>query len=96
MARGLEIEWAEYGNLSEPGSSLPGEDIHFRDVKVSWGTAAPILSELNFTVKSGELIAVIGRVGCGKSSLLSAILGEMRKLDGTIDVRKVSDVIVTR
>ena len=31
-------------------------------------------------VKKGELIAVVGKIGSGKSSLLSAILGEMQKV----------------
>jgi ABC-type transport system involved in cytochrome bd biosynthesis fused ATPase/permease subunit len=41
---------------------------------------------LNFEIKKGELIAVIGTVGSGKSSLLSALLGEMYKFNGTINV----------
>ena len=32
-------------------------------------------------------MAVVGPVGCGKSSLLSALLGEMEKLDGNVNVR---------
>lgn len=35
----------------------------------------------------GELLAVVGRVGSGKSSLLSAILGEMTKIEGSVTVR---------
>lgn len=32
-------------------------------------------------------MAVVGRVGSGKTSLLSAVLGEMTKLDGSVTVR---------
>lgn len=42
--------------------------------------------ELNipeFSVKPGELVAVVGRVGAGKSSLLQAILGNMETVSGT-------------
>ena len=35
----------------------------------------------------GSLLAVVGQVGCGKSSLVSALLGEMEKLEGQISVK---------
>merc|ERR1719232_1502735 len=37
---------------------------------------------MNIDMKKGELIAVVGKIGSGKSSLLSAILGEMQKIRG--------------
>lgn len=33
------------------------------------------LSRVSITVKPGELIALVGQVGCGKSSILRALLG---------------------
>jgi ABC-type multidrug transport system fused ATPase/permease subunit len=36
-----------------------------------------------FTVNPGELVAVVGRVGAGKSSLLQALLGNMKTVEGT-------------
>jgi len=39
------------------------------------------LRNLNITIESGELIAIVGTVGSGKSSFLSAILGEMEPLN---------------
>lgn len=45
------------------------------------------LVDINLSVKKGELLAVVGRVGAGKSSLLSAVLGEMTKMDGRVTVR---------
>ncbi|XP_073148828.1 ABC transporter C family member 4 [Henckelia pumila] len=41
-----------------------------------------VVKNLNFVIKKGELVAVVGTVGSGKSSLLAAILGEMNKLSG--------------
>lgn len=35
------------------------------------------LKKLNITVKKGEFVCVIGDVGSGKSSFLSAIIGDM-------------------
>jgi len=45
------------------------------------------LKRINFECKEGELIAVIGGVGCGKSSFLNAVLGEVRKLCGSSSVK---------
>lgn len=37
-------------------------------------------------VGAGELVAVVGKVGGGKSSLLNALLGEMRFRGGSINL----------
>ncbi|NXN93457.1 MRP1 protein, partial [Rhinopomastus cyanomelas] len=47
----------------------------------------PSLKSINFTVPEGSLVAVVGQVGCGKSSLLSALLGEMEKKEGCVVVK---------
>ncbi|VDP13339.1 unnamed protein product, partial [Onchocerca flexuosa] len=52
----------------------------------SWNNNKITLANINLTVKKGELVAIVGKVGSGKSSLLSAILGEMDKLGGSVDV----------
>ncbi|CAN8003757.1 unnamed protein product, partial [Ixodes hexagonus] len=44
-----------------------------------------VLKDLNLHVPQGKLVAVVGPVGAGKTSLLSAILGEMRCVQGSID-----------
>uniref|UniRef100_A0A7E4UZL6 ABC transporter domain-containing protein n=1 Tax=Panagrellus redivivus TaxID=6233 RepID=A0A7E4UZL6_PANRE len=56
-----------------------------KDATYAWSTdsdACVPLKELNFTLKRGELIGVIGRVGAGKSSFLSAICGELYRTGG--------------
>uniref|UniRef100_A0A3Q3DWN2 Multidrug resistance-associated protein 1 n=1 Tax=Hippocampus comes TaxID=109280 RepID=A0A3Q3DWN2_HIPCM len=42
---------------------------------------------LNVCIPDGALVAVVGLVGSGKSSLLSALLGEMDKLEGSVAVK---------
>ena len=51
----------------------------------------PILHNVNVNVKAGALVAVVGSVGSGKSSLLSAILGEMYLQAGHVNTT-VSDI----
>ncbi|XP_061642245.1 ATP-binding cassette sub-family C member 4-like isoform X2 [Phyllopteryx taeniolatus] len=48
---------------------------------------SPSLQNISLTVKSHQLLAIIGPVGAGKSSLLSAILGELSHDTGTMTVR---------
>eukprot|EP00731_Ephydatia_muelleri_P028696 Em0020g340a len=47
----------------------------------------PVLSDLNLHIKPGQLVAVVGQVGAGKSSLISALLGEVEKVEGTVNLR---------
>ena len=48
---------------------------------------APTLTNINFRLRAGSLTAVVGRIGSGKSSLLSALIGDMYKYQGSIQVR---------
>ncbi|KAJ2646880.1 ABC transporter C member 13 [Coemansia sp. RSA 1250] len=50
--------------------------------KFSWGNGKFELKPPNLTIKSGEFVVVVGPVGQGKSSLLSAICGEMPIVNG--------------
>jgi ABC-type transport system involved in cytochrome bd biosynthesis fused ATPase/permease subunit len=43
-------------------------------------------SQLDFSVRAGELLAIVGSVGSGKSSVIAAMLGEMTRVQGTITV----------
>ncbi|XP_055006085.1 ATP-binding cassette sub-family C member 3 isoform X4 [Boleophthalmus pectinirostris] len=56
--------------------------------KFTWDKQdTPVLHNINMMVPQGSLLAVVGHVGCGKSSLISALLGEMEKLEGEVSVR---------
>ncbi|XP_035695059.1 multidrug resistance-associated protein 1-like [Branchiostoma floridae] len=67
---------------------LTGPPITINDGTFSWGKAeGPILKDISFAVPDGSLVAVVGQVGAGKSSLLSALLGEMEKQHGYVAVR---------
>lgn len=50
-------------------------------------SSEPTLQNIDLSVKKGELLAVIGRVGDGKSSLLGAMLGEMTRSEGSVSLR---------
>ncbi|RDD40705.1 Multidrug resistance-associated protein 5 [Trichoplax sp. H2] len=44
------------------------------------------LKDIKFQLKKGEISGICGRIGSGKSSLISAILGEMNTVSGSIAV----------
>ncbi|KAG0301096.1 hypothetical protein BGZ98_008618 [Dissophora globulifera] len=46
----------------------------------------PALSNITLRIPDGSLTAIVGRIGQGKSSLLSAIIGEMYKRNGSVTV----------
>ncbi|XP_055346997.1 multidrug resistance-associated protein 1-like [Paramacrobiotus metropolitanus] len=54
----------------------------------SWGKDDPIvLRDINLDVKQGKLIAVVGQVGSGKSSLIAAMLGLMERRSGNVTLK---------
>ncbi|VTJ83521.1 Hypothetical predicted protein [Marmota monax] len=70
--------------------------IGFTNASFSWDkTGIPVLKDLNMKIPEGALVAIVGHVGSGKSSVLSAILGEMQKLTGVVQ-RKGSVAYVSQ
>ncbi|XP_054885537.1 canalicular multispecific organic anion transporter 1 [Poeciliopsis prolifica] len=47
----------------------------------------PLLKNVSLDIKPGRLVAVVGAVGSGKSSLMSALLGEMHSTKGFINIQ---------
>nr|XP_043609017.1 ABC transporter C family member 4-like [Erigeron canadensis] len=63
--------------------------VEVRDGSFSWDdevAEGAAVKNLNFEIKKGELAAIVGTVGSGKSSLLSSIIGEMHKISGKVTV----------
>ncbi|ORY46466.1 hypothetical protein BCR33DRAFT_753523 [Rhizoclosmatium globosum] len=50
------------------------------------GPKESLLKNINLTIPKGSLTAIVGSVGSGKSSLLNAIIGEMRKVSGSVAI----------
>ncbi|XP_072636145.1 ATP-binding cassette sub-family C member 3 isoform X1 [Canis lupus baileyi] len=66
----------------------PGYAVTIDNGTFTWAPdLPPTLHSLDIQVPKGALVAVVGPVGCGKSSLVSALLGEMEKLEGTVCVK---------
>ncbi|KAJ7305801.1 hypothetical protein JRQ81_010167 [Phrynocephalus forsythii] len=64
---------------------LAQDSIRIRNGTFSWcRESPPCLKRINLAITRGSLCAIVGHVGAGKSSLLSAILGELHRLEGSV------------
>ena len=61
--------------------------VQVRNATFGWEEGGSTLKNVSLDVEEGSLVAVVGVVGTGKSSLLAAILGEMDKTSGSVSVR---------
>uniref|UniRef100_A0A8C7VU89 ABC-type glutathione-S-conjugate transporter n=1 Tax=Oncorhynchus mykiss TaxID=8022 RepID=A0A8C7VU89_ONCMY len=65
-----------------------GEGVLIDNGTFSWTKEGPpCLKRINVGVPQGSLVAVVGHVGSGKSSLLSAMLGETEKRSGSVSIK---------
>ncbi|XP_053413294.1 ATP-binding cassette sub-family C member 6 isoform X2 [Nycticebus coucang] len=74
---------------SSPSECSAGKDcITVQDGTFTWSQESPpCLHRINLSVPQGCLLAVVGPVGAGKSSLLSALLGELSKVEGSVSIK---------
>ncbi|KAJ4896549.1 ABC transporter C family member 4 [Raphanus sativus] len=84
MSRELSSEAVERSVGCDGGSIA----VEVRDGSFSWDDEdnVPALRDINFKVNKGELTAIVGTVGSGKSSLLASVLGEMHRITGQVSV----------
>ncbi|OON85896.1 ABC transporter ATP-binding protein [Oribacterium sp. C9] len=91
--------------LSQPAvSGMPeGNDVEFRNVSFTYeGSEVPALSDLSFTIRSGETVALVGPSGGGKTTAASLIprfwdVTEGEVLIGGVNVKNISpDVLMDR
>ncbi|MBN1284202.1 MAG: ABC-F family ATP-binding cassette domain-containing protein [Anaerolineae bacterium] len=62
-----------------------GRDVlHLERLAVGYAPGAPLLGDINLTLRAGERIALLGPNGCGKSTLLRTIMGEIAPLAGRV------------
>uniref|UniRef100_A0A3P8USD2 ATP-binding cassette, sub-family C (CFTR/MRP), member 9 n=1 Tax=Cynoglossus semilaevis TaxID=244447 RepID=A0A3P8USD2_CYNSE len=82
--------WYQMDNYEQP-SRRPLRPSETEDVAVkvtngffTWGSNLSTLSDINTRIHTGQLTMIVGQVGCGKSSLLLAMLGEMQTNEGRV------------
>ncbi|KAF9931657.1 Multidrug resistance-associated protein 1 [Mortierella alpina] len=85
---GATFSWTGPTKVTEMQKNAPDERTALlsESENLSQESILPTLSSISLAVGRGSLTAVVGRVGQGKSSLLSAMIGDMYKLDGRIRI----------
>lgn len=74
-------------DLQNQITSEPSENaIQITDGSFSWIDDTLVLKNINLIVSRGASAAVVGPVGSGKSSLIGSILGETKRITGSLNI----------
>ncbi|XP_058859188.1 ATP-binding cassette sub-family C member 8-like isoform X2 [Acipenser ruthenus] len=81
-------DWSSYSSQRETEKETSVEEdvcIKITNGYFTWmPDGSPTLSNIDIRIPYGQLTMIVGQVGCGKSSLLLAALGEMQKISGSV------------
>lgn len=70
----------------------PKGDVTFEHVKFGYKEDKPLIKDLNINVKSGQMVAIVGKTGAGKTTLINLLMrfydiqGGSIKIDG-VDIK---------
>ncbi len=78
--------------ITTPGMKFPPAsrtgDIVFRTEELAKGYETPLFKDLTLTIERGERWAIIGPNGCGKTTFLKCLLGELHPDHGSVQIGK--------
>jgi len=80
---------------AQPAAALENiEEIRFENVSFGYNKGEKVLKDINFRIKAGETVAVVGRTGAGKTSLINLLPrfydpGSGRVLINNLDIRSL-------
>jgi ATP-binding cassette subfamily B protein len=89
--RVFEVLDLEPEKLPAPaGNARPGSGIRVSDLSYAYEERRPVLTGVSLAIDPGEQVAVVGRTGAGKSTLVSLVGGLYAPLNGAVLVSGVN------
>ena len=64
----------------------PQGNVSFKNVKFGYNNDKVLISNLNLEVKSGQMVAIVGPTGAGKTTLINLLMRFYDVLDGSISI----------
>lgn len=95
----------EKPSVAEPQQPVPlrsaSGHLELRDVTFAYGDNPPVLKRLDLVIPAGQVIALVGQTGAGKTTLAKLLARTMDPTSGTVsldgtDLRDVADVDLRR
>ena len=86
-----EPRYGSHGTVLAPHH----ESIEFRNVSFAYEPGHPVLRDVNLAIRHGEVFAIVGRTGCGKTTLASLVPRFFEPTEGAVlidstDTRQVT------
>ena len=76
-----------YESQPVPEKKVNGSEVlSIRDLSFAYEEGKNVLSDITFSVRQGEMMAIVGKNGAGKSTLSNLICGFITPLKGSIDL----------
>jgi ATP-binding cassette subfamily C (CFTR/MRP) protein 4 len=86
LLQDMSATWADDDNKAPVTQTTDGKQAAQSDNDSKSHSTRDTLSHINLEVKTGETVAIVGPVGCGKTSLLMTLMGELQPREGKLEV----------
>lgn len=80
----VETEASEKDSVSSHHKEL----LSLRQVSLGWEADKPVLKNIDLDIKRGTRIAILGRIGSGKTLFFKGLLGEVQQISGTVAIER--------
>jgi ABC-type bacteriocin/lantibiotic exporter with double-glycine peptidase domain len=66
-----------------------GLDVRLRNVTLGYPQGAPVVQNFDLDIQVGERVTILGAEACGKSTLAAALTGQLKPLQGSIELSQI-------